>query len=357
MCISDDGICYMCGGAYPGAPDPDDAQNIRAVYDRCWCDTSSKDGHVNGGLTQSGMHPTAVSLSQTPVGDDGEVHPDEDDVYGDDESSSTRFTDRFGSPKAVSYHRPGQRRAGNYRPKPSPKRRNWKSLLPEAKSSEGWFPTEIESAYLASVKLPHGTSLLIDTGSPGNITSDGWSQDHAQELQRAGMPNPSYTERTKPMVCSGIGHGTQEAYYDVTHPICLGAGRLDQYVAPELPDARTPALLGQRSMKKLRCLIDTFTGKLFLVGPGGYEIRLSPGSEVHGLEESPAGHLMLPCSRFGSQAPQNTSEAQTFLVGDFFEQPAAAHVVRTVKDRAPVDVAVADMLWSLDTLAEAGESC
>ena len=119
------------------------------------------------------------------------------------------------------------------------------------------------------MRLPHGTSLLVDTGSPGNIVSDGWSEDHARELQRAGVPQPTYTERDKPMVCSGIGHGTQEANWDVTHPICLGARRLDECTAPELPDAKTPALLGQRSMKKLRTLIDIFTGQMYLVGLGG----------------------------------------------------------------------------------------
>ena len=72
-------------------------------------------------------------------------------------------------------------------------------------------------------------------------------------------------------------------------------------------------------MKKLRTLIDTFTGKMFLVGPGGYEIRLSPGSEVHSLEESPAGHLMLPCSRLGGQQrQQRTEDSQTFVVGEYF---------------------------------------
>ena len=121
-------------------------------------------------------------------------------------------------------------------------------------------------------------------------------------------------------------------------------------------DAKTPALLGQRSMKKLRTLIDTFTGKMFLVGPGGYEIRLSPGSEVHSLEESPAGHLMLPCSRFGSQATKPNSESQTFMVGDYFETQSFDHSARSVKNRAPVDVAVADMLKSLDMLAETGLS-
>ena len=124
---------------------------------------------------------------------------------------------------------------------------------------------------------------------------------------------------TKPLVCSGIGHGTQQADWKVSHSICLGSGRLDDYSAPELPNARTPALLGQRSMMKLRILIDTFTGKMFLVGPGGYEIRLSPGSEVHSLEEIPAGHLMLPCSRFsGQQHQQDKEDSQTFVVGEYF---------------------------------------
>eukprot|EP00973_Karenia_brevis_P014846 2028045-Karenia_brevis.AAC.1 len=34
------------------------------------------------------------------------------------------------------------------------------------------------------------------------------------------------------------------------------------------------------------------------VGPGGYKILLSPGTRAYELEESHAGHLMLPCSRF-----------------------------------------------------------
>ena len=162
--------------------------------------------------------------------------------------------------------------------------------------------------------------------------SDGWSEDHALELQRAGLPDLAYSKRTKPMVCSGIGHGTQEAERDVTHPVCLGSGRLDEYTAPELPNAKTPALLGQRSMNKLRTLIDTSTGNMLLVGLGGYEIRLTLGSEVHDLEESPAGHLMLPCSRFGSQEAQRNSESQTFLVAEYFGVQPVGNSVWSVKD-------------------------
>ena len=225
-------------------------------------------------------------------------------------------------------------------------------MLPAERTSEGWFPTDIETAFLASVRLPHGTSLLVDTSSPSNIVSDGWSEDHALDLQRAGLPAPSNSERTVAMVCSGFGHVTREANWDVTHPVCLGTGRLDNFTAPELPNAKTSAPLGQRWMKKLRTLIDTSTGKMFFVGPGGYYIRLSPGSEVHNIEEPSWAHhsAVLPPRRPGKPA---NSESHMFMVGDYFENQIAGISARSVKSRAPVDVAAADMLKSLDMLAEA----
>ena len=76
-------------------------------------------------------------------------------------------------------------------------------------------------------------------------------------------------------------------------------------------------MLGRRAMKEKRAPIDTFTGRVYLVGPGGYEIRLSPGSQMLDMEESQMGHLMLPCSRFGPN-PRPTQDSQNFVVGDFF---------------------------------------
>ena len=66
-------------------------------------------------------------------------------------------------------------------------------------------------------------------------------------------------------------------------------------------------------------MVDTFSNKLFMVGPRGYEMKLSPGSEIYNLEDSGAGHQMLPCSQF-HQGRKPTQESQTFLVGDFFEK-------------------------------------
>ena len=95
------------------------------------------------------------------------------------------------------------------------------------------------------------------------------------------------------------------------HCIGLPDGTDTTYESPILPNSGTPALLGQKSLKKMQGLLDCFNNKLYRIGPGGYKIQLSPGSVTCKLEESHAGHLMLPCSRFSRIADQQPS-TQTF---------------------------------------------
>ena len=75
-------------------------------------------------------------------------------------------------------------------------------------------------------------------------------------------------------------------------------------------------------MREKRCLVDTFSNKLYMVGPGGFEIRLSPGPGVYDLEDSETGHQMLPCSQF-KQGRKPTQESQTFLIGTYFDKDHA----------------------------------
>ena len=119
------------------------------------------------------------------------------------------------------------------------------------------------------------------------------------------------------MTCRGVGTGSQSTDWDVRHYISLGNGRIDTYTAPELPDSKTPALLGRISMARLRMLLDCFTGVAYMVGPGGYELKLSPGSEKHDLESSSMGHMMLPCSKFNGTRG-GTKEALSFVVGEYY---------------------------------------
>ena len=65
----------------------------------------------------------------------------------------------------------------------------------------------------------------------------------------------------------------------------------------------------------MRCLLDCFNGQLYRIGPGGYQLHLSPGSVKYPLEESHAGHLMLPCSRF-KQHPEQQQKVQVFAAAE-----------------------------------------
>ena len=49
------------------------------------------------------------------------------------------------------------------------------------KESGTWFPTDVEAAFAASVRLPRGTVLLVDTGSPRNIVGSEWVKEEAPE--------------------------------------------------------------------------------------------------------------------------------------------------------------------------------
>ena len=65
-------------------------------------------------------------------------------------------------------------------------------------------------AFMASVRLEHGVSLLVDTGSPGNICGSEWSAEMAVESQKMG-DYPRYVKMAYPAKCSGIGTGVHEA--------------------------------------------------------------------------------------------------------------------------------------------------
>ena len=86
---------------------------------------------------------------------------------------------------------------------------------------------DLDIAYVASVRMDgrQGSALLIDTGSPANICGSEWSREMAAECRRAGVNQPRYAPLSKPLTCSGIGKGSQQAHFDVTHTISVGDGQ------------------------------------------------------------------------------------------------------------------------------------
>jgi len=177
-----------------------------------------------------------------------------------------------------------------------------------------------------------GTALLVDPGSPENLCGDQWSKEMQAASDAANRPPIKYKDLARPLEVGGIGSGTQKAFKEGEHCIGLPDGTDATYTSPILPNSGTPALLGQKSLKKMRSLLDTYNNKLYIVGPGGYRINLSPGSKVYALEESHAGHLMLPCSRFGRHA--NQQEVKSFA-------SEAAAVDPGVRNASPVSATAA----------------
>ena len=160
-----------------------------------------------------------------------------------------------------------------------------------------------------------GIALLVDPGSPENLCGDQWSNEMQQAALAANRSQVKYKDLARPLEVGGIGSGTQSAYQSGLHSIGLTDGTDAMYDSPILPNSGTPALLGQKSLKKMRCLLDCFNNKLYRIGPGGYKINLSPGSVTYPLEESHAGHLMLPCSRF-SRHPNQQQEVELFAAAE-----------------------------------------
>ena len=186
-------------------------------------------------------------------------------------------------------------------------------------------------AYLVRTRMAtaSGAALLIDPGSPENLCGDQWSKEMQAAAAAANRPPTQFQDMHRPLEVGGIGSGTQKAFQTGRHPIGLSNGDEAVYEAPILPNSGTPALLGQKSLKKMRGLLDCFNKKLYRIGPGGYRMQLSPGSVVYALEESHAGHLMLPCSRFSPHIDSQKT-VEVFAAGDTTD-PASSSVLSREK--------------------------
>ena len=57
-------------------------------------------------------------------------------------------------------------------------------------------------------------------------------------------------------------------------------------------------MLGLKSMKNKRTIIDTVNNRMYFCGEGPIEIRVPPGTDTYQLVQAPSGHLMLPVSDY-----------------------------------------------------------
>ena len=153
------------------------------------------------------------------------------------------------------------------------------------------------SAYHAQVRLQEGEGLLVDCGAVQNLTGDRWLSRITAILQRHGQ---GVSVQPLPEIRSveGVGSGSSQITTQASIPICVSSGSTGVFQTSIVGSSDLPALLGLDALKQQRALIDCHANKLFLVGPGGYQLKLPPGSEGLNLIQIPSGHLLLPVTEW-----------------------------------------------------------
>ncbi|CAK0852886.1 unnamed protein product, partial [Prorocentrum cordatum] len=157
-------------------------------------------------------------------------------------------------------------------------------------TSPTWFPwwrvDQFEDAvgetYLVRTRMQNrgGEALLVDPGSPGNLTGDEWGNRMAARQQQAGRPPPVRTPLDRVLEVGGVGSGSQQATRAHRYQLALQGGQAATYEAPVLPNSSVPELLGRASLRDQRILLDCFNNRMYRIGPGGYSLQLSPDGSI-----------------------------------------------------------------------------
>ena len=190
-------------------------------------------------------------------------------------------------------------------PHPNPRHRNpW--WLP-------WWPADDQDSghqehFLVQTRMAHrqGEGLLIDPGAHDDLVGQMWVDRFSAEARRASQPEPTSYRLDRPVVVGGVVNGSNVANFGVKCAIGV-AGAQESFEAPVIPNSPVPALLGIRSLKQRRALVDCFTGRMYFIGAGGYKLNLSPGSRELKLEEAHSGHWILPCTDWPSASRSQSS--------------------------------------------------
>ena len=147
--------------------------------------------------------------------------------------------------------------------------------------------------------------MLVDLGSKYNIMGTETKNEFNQRLEPLGH-QIKYSRPSKPLMVGGIGAGSSPCNELAEVPIAVQyqeeAPRLDTYTAHVASGtaADTPAIWGLDSMQDKDTVLILRKGKetIAFPGPGGYEIKWSPGTKLLSMEKAPSGHLLIPCDQF-----------------------------------------------------------
>ena len=170
----------------------------------------------------------------------------------------------------------------------------------------------LQAWHQSTILGPEEEGLLVDPGAHDNVVGEKRVRRQEQFAKKSGRRVIRRPLKRR-IGIQGVGDKAPEAKHLVEVP---GAFRcsIDQqhvdhdgiFTAPEIPDSDIPFLLGRRSLKGLRAVLDMVNEKLYLMSSSQFHIEAPPGSIVIPLQESRSGHSMIPFSRFTSSFKQPT---------------------------------------------------
>ena len=137
--------------------------------------------------------------------------------------------------------------------------------------------TEIQRVLHSSTALPDGRfSLIVDVGAWKNLFGRKLVRQAAEMAIKAGY-RPQQWKMETPLHVQGIGNGTQECIWEIRLPIAAADGNGDTHVHSfdtpivEGTGEEVPGLLGLKSIREKKGVLETEPGKEMLTfpGPGG----------------------------------------------------------------------------------------
>ena len=163
--------------------------------------------------------------------------------------------------------------------------------------------------YHVKARLKDGReAVLVDPGAHDNLTGSAWVDRVRHIADKYGLEVSMIVMPTSLSV-GGVGKGSQTCMHKVSVPMALADGSHGLYHAPVVPNSEMPALLGNKTMCRMKVLLNLGDGKFIIPGSGSVRITLPAGSRVLDMEMSESGHWMLPITEYARREKMRQKES------------------------------------------------
>lgn len=184
-----------------------------------------------------------------------------------------------------------------------------------------WWERDVEqqtqpagtSYHLRTRRSNGAVGLLVDPGAHDNLIG---SITAAQMCQGLNIPMKTKA-MNRPLPVEGVVKNAQIAEHSACIPMALQSALGEDidasYTAPMISESMLPPLLGNKTLSRMGVVLDCGSGKLIVPGPGGIEVKMSPGSHVFELEFTSSGHWVLPVQARSQSHVQKSPAAKDEL--------------------------------------------